>query len=584
MIFFKTVRWKNIFSYGDRFTEIQLDRSPSTLITGENGSGKSTILEAVSFALFGKPFRRVKKGDIVNSKNGREAVVEIEFEHRMANKTDQYKIVRGIKPEIFEIYKNGRLENQNSQTKDYQQQLQTQVLKCDINVFSQIVLVGEATHTSFMRMKSGERRVFVETILNLNVFSQMNKLHSVELSSLKERSQQLKLDYSLKEQELNFKKSRIEDMEKAVIKIAEAENNRVIHEIVSLEEEISSFQETIDELNAKILTYDDKDTKSLTKKLTSVKDLLSKASFKITALNQELKKLEDTHVCHACHQDIPEAMKKTQLEKIIQDLSKIKDAKKDLENKEEELEIELSEKNVINEKNDVIKKDISSTHLLLLDRQARIQKLKQQTAQSSSPVDYKEEIEDNKELIKKLELEFEELKTEGEKLSSDLEYHNLIKTMLQDNGIKASMIKRFIPIINQTINHNLSKLGFFGRFTLDENFEESIMARGFDNLSYNSYSEGEKLRIDLAVLLAWRDMARMQGILTTNLLMFDEVIDASMDTSGTEAFTSLLSALHDTNVFIISHSPEKIIDKVRSQISFTKGRNGFSKMITPKND
>ncbi len=580
MIFFKTVRWKNILSYGDRFTEIQLDRSPSTLITGDNGTGKSTILEAICFGLFGKPFRRIKKGDIVNSKNARGALVEIEFEHRLADRTDYYHIRRGVKPDVFEIIKNGEIQNQHAATKDYQAWFQSQVLKCDYNVFTQIVLVGEATHVSFMRMRTNERRAFVETVLNLNVFSMMNKIHSTHLSALKERTQQLKLDYSLKEQALEFQKSRILDLERADRRSAEVESQRVMHEIVSLEDEVEGFKQTIEELTREMKPLDEAKMAKSATKLKSIKAMLSKASFKISSLESDIKRMEETHVCHACHQDLPIDQKHQQIETARNELEKLKGMVRDLEGKETELEVALAVDEKVAEGNNEIKREIASLNSLIRDRQNRIDRLKNETARGG--VSHSAEIKEAQAVVELLENEFSALRKEREEVAEETEYHNLIKTMLQDTGIKASMIKRFIPIINQTINHNLAKLGFFGRFTLDENFEETILARGFDTLSYNSYSEGEKLRIDLAVLLAWRDMARMQGILSTNLLMFDEVIDASMDASGTEAFTTLLGALTDVNVFIISHSPEKIIDKVRSQISFSKEKSGFSKLKEAK--
>lgn len=583
MIFFKTVRWKNIFSYGDHFTEIQLDRSPSTLITGENGSGKSTILEAVCFGLFGKPFRRIKKADIINSKNGKGALVEIEFEHRLANRTDHYLIRRGVKPEIFEVFKNDQLVSQNAASKDYQAQLQTNVLKCDFNVFTQIVLVGEATHVSFMRMRSQDRRAFVETVLNLNVFSMMNKVHAGQLAVLKEYMHELKTRYQVTETKLEFSRDRVKDLERAVVRSTEQENERVIHEIVSLEEEVALYQEKIDGLKASLISYNEADSKKLRSKLKAIRDMMTKMDIKMSTLKSDIKRIEDTDVCHACHQSLPEDKKQAHICGLQDEIAKLKEAKVDLTSKEKDAEDMVTADDAIVAQNNKILGEISSVQILMNDRTLKIDRLKNATA-TSKRIDNTDDIIEAKGQVVLLEDEFEKVRVEREAVADENEYHALIKNMLQDTGIKATMIKRFIPVINQTINHNLAKLGFFGRFTLDENFEETIKARGFDTLGYNSFSEGEKLRIDLAVLLAWRDMARMQGILNTNLLMFDEVIDASMDANGTDAFTNLLTALQDTNIFIISHSPEKIIDKVRSQISFHKAKNGFSKMKDGKRD
>lgn len=576
MIFFKTVRWKNLLSYGETFTTINLNRSPSTVITGSNGSGKSTVCEAITFGLFGKPFRNIKKTALVNLKNQRGAIVEIEFEDQRANSNDHYMIRRGIKPDIFEIYKNGEMLNQNSTTKDYQAVLENQILRCNYSIFTQIVMIGEATHVSFMRSKAADRRSFVERVLNLNVFTHMNKMHSSVLSDLKEKIQEARSDIMICQNNIENKEREIAQLKIANKNNYERNNHRIENEIKEIFESKKQITDTIKYLNSQHQKVDETELTLLKIKLGKKQELLEQLKHKQNAAQEELEHSEENHVCNSCGQDIPESDRMAKKEKCEKKIKELSEAIFKLSYEIETIKTEVSKMNEDKVNNSAIRHKIDGLMTMLKDKQKSIERL-EKSKNDKTYFDTTHILNAEQELAALLEQK-ETINKRREELADENEYNALIKNMLQDSGIKAMMIRRFIPIINQNINHNLAKLGFFGKFELDENFEETIKARGFDELSYNSYSEGEKLRIDLAVLMAWRDMAKMQGIINTNLMFFDEVIDASMDISGTDAFATMLRDMKDTNVFIISHSPDKISDKVRSQISFTKNNKGFSKM------
>lgn len=577
MIRFKKVRWKNIMSYGDHFTELDLDRSPSTLITGENGSGKSTVCEAICFALFGKSFRKIKKNELINFKNERGSVAEIEFDFTSSGQTDTYKIVRGIKPDVFQIYKNDDLVNQNSSSRDYQTWLQNNVLRCDHSIFTQIVMIGQANHTSFMRMRAPERRNFVETVLNLHIFTQMNSLHTTKMNVLKDSMQSLKTKHALKEKDIDHQKKFIAEHEKNATIIFEKETDRINSEIEKLNSEISLIQNKIQELSSLVQTDVKKNIKNLKKKEDEIKSLLVKAAYKIENHEKSIASLKKQDVCTCCGQDIDEAMKNKKISSIQKDLLTIDATKNNIIQKQSDVVQKIKDLEIVDKSNDKINQEISSNQYLLKDKNNSLNTLNKSL--NGLKKDNKDLTKERTKLQKLLD-ELLEIEDEKNKCHEDMEYSKVIKVMLNDDGIKASMIKKLIPTINSVVNSNLTKLGFFGKIDFDGNFDETIRTRGVDTLSYFSHSEGEKLRIDLAVLLAWREIAKMQGIIDTNLLFFDEVMDASMDASGTDAFATLLNQLSKSNIFIITHSPDKVFDKVKSQITFFRDKNGFSKILT----
>lgn len=570
IIHFKKVRWKNILSYGETFTEIVLDRSPSTLITGENGAGKSTVLEAICFSLFGKPFRKVNKDQLINTKNGRGLLTEIEFNVGQ----DEYLIRRGIKPNIFEVYKNGALQNQPGANRDYQSTLETSILKSDYSSFTQIVLVGKATHVSFMKLNSGHRRLFVESILNLAVFSTMNKLHTQKLSGLKETLLELRSDLAVAQEKVNLRSSHITSLEREAAESADQEIEKIKSVQGELANEIGDLLDKKADLFAQLLELDE-EINPLKTKAKGLNTMHGKLSFKTDDITKQIKQIESQDLCPTCGQDITDDFKHDKTHSLQGQLSQLKVAQSEISEKIVELDNKIENLEKKNDHNESVQREIAGIEALVRDKKNQISRLEGSMVNSKSS--NAEKIQLEKEELAHLEKNLVSLQKKRAHSASELEYYNLMSNMLKDNGIKATIIRRFIPIINHCINSNLARLGFFAKFTLDDSFEETIQARGIDTLSYNNFSEGEKLRIDMAILLAWREVAKLQNSVSTNLLFFDEIMDASMDGAGTEALTILLNEMKSTNIFIISHAPEKIADKVRSQITFYK-EGGFSRM------
>jgi len=570
IIHFRKVRWKNILSYGQTFTEILLDRSPSTLITGENGTGKSTVLEAICFSLFGKPFRKINKDQLINTKNGKGLLTEIEFD--VGN--DSYLIRRGIKPNIFEVYKNGLLQNQPGANRDYQSTLESSILKFDYSSFTQIVLVGKATHVSFMKLNSGQRRQFVEQILNLAVFSTMNKLHTQKLSALKESLMEMKSDISVAQEKVNIRTRHIIQLEREALEAADQEIEKIKVLQSELSTEINDLLDRKSDLFSQLVEVDG-EIGSLKSKSKTLNGMQGKLTFKSDDISKQIKQISDQDVCPTCGQDITDDFKHDKTHSLQNQLDQLQVAQTEISEKIVDLDSKIAEIEKKISHNEKYQREIAAIEALIKDKKNQISRLEGSMVQSrSSSVD---KIQEEKDILDALEKELADLQRKRAHSASELEYYNLMSNMLKDNGIKATIIRRFIPIINHYINSNLARLGFFAKFSLDENFEETIQARGIDTLSYNNFSEGEKLRIDMSILLAWREVAKLQNSVSTNLLFFDEVFDASLDGVGTEALAILLNEMKQTNIFIISHAPEKIADKVRSQIIFHK-ENGFSRM------
>lgn len=570
IIHFKKVRWKNILSYGETWTEILLDRSPSTLITGENGAGKSTVLEAICFSLFGKPFRKINKDQLINTKNSKGLLTEIEFSAGQ----DEYLIRRGIKPNLFEVYKNGALQNQPGANRDYQNTLETCILRFDYNSFTQIVLVGKATHVSFMKLTSSQRRAFVETILSLAVFSTMNKLHTQKLSDLKETLLDLRSDLQVAQEKVNLRRSHIINLEREALETAEGEVDKIRNLQAELVHEIAELLDKKDEFFNQLIDVEG-DTVPLRAKAKGLSAMQNKLLYKADDVGKQIKQIDSQDICPTCGQNITDDFKHDKTHVLQTQLDQLQVAQSEIEEKIVELDSKIEELEKKNEYNDKIQREIAAIQALVKDKKNQISRLENTVSDSKTNNQEKINIEKNE--LDRLEKELTSLQKKRAQAASELEYFNLMSNMLKDSGIKATIIRRFIPIINHYINANLARLGFFAKFILDENFDETIQARGIDTLSYNNFSEGEKLRIDMAILLAWREVAKLQNSVSTNLLFFDEIFDASMDGAGTEALAILLNEMKMTNIFIISHAPEKIADKVRSQIIFHK-ENGFSRM------
>lgn len=572
---FNKLRWKNLLSYGDQFTEIVLDRIPSTIITGENGAGKSTILEALVFALYGKPYRKIKKGELVNSKNSRAVEVEVEFVVEDGGRRSEYLIRRGIKPDLFEIYENGTLLNQPGNSRDYQAILDKKILRCSYEVFTQIVVVGKAVHTPFMTMKAADRRTFVETILNLDVFTVMNKVLSSRLSSNKDASLEAKTVLALARRDVEHKEREIETAKGTSVEFYARDIARIDEAVKDAKRQGRDLVKTRKEVEERLKPHTVEQAADIRRKIQKARLMLGQATTRLTDNKKTIQAIEHALNCDACGQKLPETKRQARLDELKRVRVELEGAKDAIAKKIATLEEKgaaLAPDLAIHEEATT---EIARLDTLIADRVAAVKALGVKRGQIKEP---------SAAPVEALVSELDTLRAEEEKATAALDsvledgkYLAALKTMLGDSGVKSILVKRFVPMINQSINHHLSKLGFFGKFTLDQNFEETIKARGFDELGYHSYSEGEKLRIDLAVLMAWREMARLQGIINTNLLIFDEVMDASMDAAGTTAFAQVLSSLTGTNIFVVSHSPEKIGDMVRSHIEVAKDKRGFSK-------
>ena len=570
MIKFKKIKWKNILSTGNVFTEIDLCRSQNTLIIGNNGAGKSTILDALCFGLFGKPFRKINKPNLLNSINQSHGVVEVEF--TIGKK--EYKVIRGIKPTIFEIYCNDELINQDSKAKDYQEHLEKLILKINFKSFTQVVILGSASFVPFMQLSPADRRAIIEDLLDIQIFSTMNNLVKDKFSKLKEDITKNKFELDITEEKIELQKQNIEEHKK----YNESEIEKKREEILEGEKSISTLQSEIESIqeNVNVLLSTIEDKLSTEKKINKLNQLESKVDDNIKKNKKEISFYEKNDSCPTCKQGIAEQFRNDQISEIEK---KVDNQQKGLEQIKEEIGkldtrmIEIQEINtkIYSENNEVIKKN--SMIKALNDF---INKLNRQIKELISK---KDNLEDDNEKLKSLREQLSVLVKNQSELLIEKQYYEYAATMLKDNGIKTKIIKQYLPIMNKLINKYLTAMDFFVNFNINENFEETIKSRHRDEFSYDNFSEGEKMRIDLALLFTWRQIAKMKNSTNTNLLILDEVFDSSLDSVGTEEFLKLMNELGtETNVFVISHKSDQLFDKFRSVIKFQK-KNNFSEVV-----
>ena len=567
MIIFKYVRWRNFLSTGNNFTEIQLDRNSTTLIIGENGAGKSTVLDALCFGLFGKPFRGINKAQLVNSVNMSGAIVEVEFE--IGSK--KIKVIRGIKPNIFEIYINGKMYNQDANVRDYQKYLEQQILKLNYRSFTQVVILGSSTFIPFMQLKSRHRREVVEEILDIQIFSLMNMLLKQKLKANADDIRDVEYNTSLTEEKVDLQENYIDEIKKNKDKLLEekstllSSNSKEIHIRLA---KIGEFKYNIDSLLKEISDADS--VKSKYQKLQSIKSTLNE---KHRAHSSTINFFETNEDCPTCQQHISKLFKndiikekRKDTDKISQGLSELKNELEKYKERQKQI-IEIADK--IREHEVQIAKDNES--ILQLEKfNSRLQtEINQLEHADVNKNDYEKLGE-----LKSSLINFTEQKS---KLIEDKTYSETARNMLQDTGIKTKIIKQYLPIMNKLINTYLTSMEFYVNFTLDESFEETIKSRYRDDFSYSSFSEGEKMRIDLALLFTWRAVAKMKNSANTNLLILDEIFDSSLDGTGTDEFLKILNTLGGENVFVISHKQDALADKFRSTVRFEKIKN-FSHM------
>ena len=560
------MRWKNFLSTGNNFTEIQLDRNPTTLIIGENGAGKSTILDALCFGLFGKPFRNISKGQLLNTVNGSSAMVELEF--RIGTK--EIKVRRGIKPNVFEIYINGKMYNQDANARDYQKYLEQQILKLNYRSFTQVVILGSSTFVPFMQLKARHRREVVNEILDIQIFSIMNLLMRERIKTLTTDLRENEYQCDLAEEKITMQEKYIEDTKNNKKSLITEKTNL----IAGNEEEI--FKQEADNKILKVTneTYLNQitDSDKVKEQHSKMKDIRSTLVEKKTTNSKMLKFFEDNDNCPTCEQPLNNAEEMiTAKQKEVDKFTKALDELQDVLDKSTNRQAEIS---------DILEK-IRENEVKVAQSISSIRELEKFNATLTSEIEDLQSgnvTKDEEDKLKKLKKDFSFFDKEKTKLKEELTYSEAARNMLQDTGIKTKVIKKYLPIMNKLINTYLNSMEFYVNFTLDENFNETIKSRYRDEFTYASFSEGEKMRIDLALLFTWRAVAKMKNSTNTNLLILDEIFDSSLDGTGTDEFLKILNTLGDENVFVISHKQDALADKFRSTIKFEKVKN-FSHVV-----
>lgn len=565
MIIFKTVRWKNLLSTGNNFTEIKLNDKHTTILLGQSGSGKSTLLDAISFALFNRPFRNINKNQLVNMVNQKNCVVEIEF----AIGTQNYLIRRGIKPTVFEIYCDNVLVNQDSHSKDYQQYLERNILKFNFKAFTQIIVLGASNFTPFMQLKPADRRIIIEGLLDIEIFSVMNTL-------LKQRNSTLKQAISETEFSVNLLKEKINLQEKYLDDLSKDKEDKIQENLASIEKhkaDIVKIQAGNDQLRLQIQTLESKiDFKSeLVSQIEKIRDIKTKIDSNIKKTKKEIVFYEEHDNCPTCSQNIPDEFKSSEIDKKTNKIGEWQSGLTDADSALTKFIERMEEVKKIEDDIEQIRYQIGKNDSIINGINQFIKKIAKETIdlkqQQSAPTEKNDELQ-------KLSEESQKLEQQRELQSIQKSVQDLATMLLKDNGVKARIIKQYLPLINKHTNVFLNAMNFFVSFHIDEEFNESIKSRGRDDFSYENFSEGEKQRIDLALLFTWRTIAKMKNSVNTNLLIMDEVLDSYLDTSATENVLALLNSdmFKDTNIFVISHK-ETISDKFHKTIRFTKNKN-----------
>ncbi len=569
MVIFKSVRFKNFLSYGNTFTEILLNQDKSTLLCGKNGFGKSCVIDAITFGLYGKPFRKINKVGLINSINKSELVVEVEF----SIGSNEYKVIRGIKPNIFEIYCNGILVKQDAKVKDYQEHLERYILKMSYKSFTQVVILGSARYTPFMQLSASDRRSIIEDLLDIQIFSNMNLVVKDKVSILKDSIQDCKYNIELFKDKIELQKHNIKQNKKATDDIIQKKEELISDTLTDIETSQNKISELIT-TNTE-LTDDITDHNSVSKKLEKFTLIESKLKSGITKLEKENSFYHSNDNCPTCKQSIEPEFKLETIEKNISKIDELLVGDKKLIEEVSSIKSRLSEISVINKQITENNVEISKLNASIISSQKYIKLISSEIESlrdTSNPLDGGSDK--LQELIESLDVYVEKY----EEYINEKNYYDFITIMLKDGGIKTNIIKQYLPILNKYINQYLAQLDFFVNFNINENFEEVIKSRHRDEFTYANFSEGEKMRLDLAILFSFRQLARLKNSVNTNLLILDEIMDGSLDSGGTDVFMNLLSTVDkSTNVFVISHKSDQISDKFNTILQFDKVKN-FSRM------
>lgn len=559
MIKLKTVRWKNFLATGNTFLEVNLDKDPMTLIVGKNGAGKSTLIDAITFSLFGKPFKKINKGQLMNTVNEKDLVTEIEFSIGKV----EWKVRRGIKPALFEIYSNGNIINQDAKSTDYQKYLEDKVLKLNFKSFTQIVVLGSASFVPFMQLSANDRRVIIEDILDIGIFSVMKNLLKDRSSSLKEELSEVEYDIKLLQEKISLHEKHLEEMKAKTDTKRKSDLDKMEEtqkEIAKLNDEIENHQDLVMSLMKSI-----EDSTTAYKKNRELDKYKSQINKNLKKLNKDKSFYEKNQICPTCQQDILENFKKHKCDDISDDIEEMNDGLAKIETEIENVCNRLEEISSCNKKIQAEENEIRTKNGYIKSHNRFIIHLNEELNKKDEIVD-----ENKQDFLTK---ELDESKKTRMRYIEQKKYYDILGTILNDKGIKTRIIRKYLPVINNHVNMYLKDMDFFVNFQLDENFQETIKSRHRDDFSYYSFSEGEKKRIDIALLLTWRYIAAMRNSVNVNLLILDEVFDASLDQAGVDDLMKLFHLLDKTNLFIISHKLDVLDDKFPSKITVEKIKN-----------
>tara|TARA_B100001094_G_scaffold173635_1_gene167948 strand:- start:5152 stop:6861 length:1710 start_codon:yes stop_codon:yes gene_type:complete len=568
MIIFEKIRYKNFLSSGNHITEIQLNKSKSTLIVGQNGSGKSTSLDALSFALFGRAHRNITKEQLINSINKKDCVTEVYFTIGKS----RFNIIRGIKPNIFEIWKDGVMLNQSSHAKEYQKILEQNILKLNHKSFHQVVVLGSSSFIPFMQLRAYQRRAVIEDLLDINVFSKMNIILKESISQQKERLKDINYKIDINENKIETQNKYIKDIKILNEEVKEDKLTQIdtaYHEVIELKQRIKGSQTNYDSGAAKA----EKNLKEYNDLKQANMHAMARIRSKIESIVKNAKFYEDHLECPTCTQSITQEVRETKIQESKDEAKNLQKNMQDLSEKSEGISNALEAVNSHQEYYRELLSDINNDNKEITRLNDLMTKLNKEVNTSSTA-----DVDKASKELKDMTTSLTKLTDEKTAVSEEFQYSSAMVEMLRDTGIKTKIIKQYLPIINKFVNQYLQILDFFVHFDLDENFQETIKSRHRDAFSYDSFSEGEKQRIDLALLFSWRQIAKMKNSISTNLLILDETFDSSLDHDGVENLLKILYTLtNDTSVFVISHKREVLDDKFENKIEFIKEKN-FSKV------
>lgn len=567
MITFNKIRWSNFLSTGQYATEIDLTSANTTLITGENGAGKSTLLDALTFALFGKPYRNINKPQVVNSVNEKNCLVELEFDIA----SDKYKVRRGLEPALFEIYKNGQVLNQDAKSKDYQRMFEEQIIRQNYKSFCQVAILGSANYTAFMELTAADRRAIVESILDINIFSQMNAL-------LKTRQSQVKEELSIMEADLTVLREKIKLNEK-YLQNREKDNDRKIEEykeeIERCKQDEDQLRKDIEVLRAEVSTLVETitDTDTVNKTINDLSSINRQLKGRIKTLQSEVEFYEKNDTCPTCIQKIDDSFRKGIISNKTKKIEEVNKAVDDIAEQSSDTAKRLTEIQEVSTKIRSLESRVSDMSASLRSTEntrKKFERMLNETEIAKASEDKTDET-----ALEDLRKQLEEMESERKDLVENQYYYGVASNLLKDSGIKSRIIKHYIPIINQIINRYLNQMGLFVSFNLDEEFNETIKSRHRDTFTYASFSEGEKRKIDLSLLFAWRAIAQIKNSIHTNLLIMDEVLDGSLDDASVESFLDILKNMNSAiNIFVISHKPKELLEsKFERHMQFAKKGN-----------